>query len=338
MSLKRAYVLEALVLCLVLVGLVDAQAQGNAGNRSTRPVTTTVEADNSSLRAQVAAIQVQLDQALAHIAQLQSEDTAIKNTIAGLKAGVTQAQLDAAVAALEAAVEAEGVLRSTADAALEQQIANEAAERAAADLTFAPLSSVTPLTALIPLASYVKVDTSTINGLAGPHVIFSGANVHVRSGDASGDSFAANGRGNLVIGYNEDGGYSPTERGGSHTLVIGPYHRYNFAVGLISGYASRLGNIGASVTGGAGNEAGGMLSSVSGGANNRAMGQYSSVSGGDSNDASGNTAAVSAGQMNEASGALSSVSGGFNNTASATASTVGGGNGITNAAPSTFVP
>src|SRR5687767_9899781 len=267
MSLERRSVLGVLVLCLVLVGTVNAQAQGNSGNRPNRLANTTnIDGDwggLSALRTYVAALVAQIEQSQQKIAQLeaalsseisarQTGDAALQAAIASLKPGLTQADLDAAIAR-------EAGLRSTADGSLEQQIADEAAARAAADLTFAPLSSVTALTALVPLASYVTVDTGTINGLAGPHVIFSGANVHVRNGDAWGDSMAANGRGNLVIGYNEDGGYSPTERGGSHNLVIGPYHRYNFAVGLITGYASRLGNIGASVTGGAGNEASGML-------------------------------------------------------------------------------
>jgi hypothetical protein len=322
MSLKRGSVLAVLVLCLVLVGTVETQAQG--------------------LRQRVDELQAQLDQALATIAQLQTAltneisarqaaDTTLQNNIDAMGGGVTQAALDAAIAA-------EASLRSTADDALQEQIDNETAARVAADATFAPLSSVTPLASLVPLASYVTVATGDINDLAGPHVIFSGANVHVRSGHWSGESYAKNGKGNLIIGYNEPSGYVPAERGGSHNLVVGPNHRYNFPVGFITGHASRLGDMGASVSGGIANEASGMFSSVSGGSNNQATGQTSSVSGGDNNIAAGNTAAVSAGQFNNAAGDLSSVSGGSSNTAGASLSTVGGGSGHINGNPNTFVP
>lgn len=340
MSLKRGSVLGVLVLYLVLVGIVDVQAQGSSGNRGMRLVTTTLESDTSSLRAQVDAMQAQLDQALATIAQLQTAlnsevsarqaaDAVLQNNI-DTAGGVTQAVLDAAIAA-------EANTRSTADAALEGQIANEAAAREASDATLTEFdATLAPLIPLAPLAPYVAVATGEINGLAGPHVIFSGANVHVQSG--SGDSFVKNGRGNFVIGYNEPSGYVPAERGGSHNLVVGANHRYDFAVGLITGYASRLGHMGASVSGGFGNTASGMFSSVSGGRSNEASGQFAHVSGGDSNVADGNTAAVSAGQSNHATGALSSVSGGSTNTASAVLSTVGGGANQINATGFSFVP
>ena len=349
MSLKHGSVLAALGLCLVLVGTVDAQAQGNRGNTST----TTLEPDGSglsALRAFVTTLAAQVEQDKQKIAQLeaalnaeisarQAADVVLQNNINAISGGgVTQAYVDAKVAeeagaraaadtaeatARGAADTAEASARSLADDALEGQIANEAAARAAADATFAPLSSVTALSALVPLAAHVTVAAGDINGLAGPHVIFSGANVHIRNGDASGDSFVSNGLGNLIVGYNQSGGFVPEERGGSHNVVVGPYHRYNFGVGLVAGFANRLGGFGAS---------------VSGGSNNSAMGTFAAVSGGDNNTASGDTASVSAGQLNVASGVLSSVSGGFNNQATATASTVGGGNSNINATANSFVP
>ena len=184
--------------------------------------------------------------------------------------------------------------------------------------------------------SYVTISAGTIDDLPGPHVIFTGANVHIRNG--SSDSFVPNGRGNLILGYNESGGASPAERGGSHNVVVGPYHRYNFGVGLVVGYNNRLGGLAASVAGGGNNNASADLSSVSGGSNNQATGIAASVSGGDSNTASGSNASVSAGVMNQAAGDLSSVSGGYNNAATAPYSTVGGGQNHTNATAFTFVP
>ena len=329
MSLKRGSVLGVLILCMVLFGTVTAQAQGVPGR--------------------VAALEARFDQALATIAQLQAAlaseagarqaaDAALQTNIDALAGGgVTQAAVDAAIAA-------ESSARSAADAALQGQIDNEASARKAADATLAPLMSLAP---------YVTVNTGTINNLAGPHVIFTGANVHIRSGHFSGNSYTQNGLGNLILGYNEPSGATPAERGGSHNLVIGAQHRYNFGVGLVVGGMHRLGSDSASVSGGLMNTAGGLSSSVSGGFSNLATGEYShvsagarneasgafaSVSGGADNIASGNTGAVSAGQMNQASGDLSSVSGGFNNAATAVFSTVGGGANQTNAAAFTFVP
>src|SRR5690242_9838303 len=69
----------------------------------------------------------------------------------------------------------------------------------------------------LALAPYVSVQTGPINGLAGPHVIFTGANVHIRSGSGSTDDdttsqLGGDGKGtltslgNLVIGYDESPG------------------------------------------------------------------------------------------------------------------------------------
>lgn len=80
------------------------------------------------------------------------------------------------------------------------------------------------------LDPFVSVETGTLNGLTGPHVIFTGANFHIRSG--SGSTEDTTGLGNLVIGCNEDvstdEGISidPAQRVGSHTLIIGPLHRF----------------------------------------------------------------------------------------------------------------
>ena len=317
MDLKRGSVLGGLLCGLVLLANTEAQAQGQG------------------VPGRVAALEAQLDQALASIAQLKADlaseasarkaaDEALEASI-GAAGGVTQAVLDAAIAG-------EAGERAAADAELDGRIDSEAAARAAFDATMAPLLS------LAPLGTYVSVSTGNLNGLAGPHVIFSGANVHIRSGHASRDSFTENGRGNLIVGYNEPSGAADHERGGSHNLVVGPNHRYNFGVGFVFGHASRLGGDGASVSGGMANTAGGEFSTVSAGSNNMASGAFSSVSGGDSNIASGNTAAISAGQMNQATGDLSSVSGGFNNNASGVFSTVGGGSNLVNAIGFTFVP
>jgi hypothetical protein len=333
MSRKRALVLGALVICLVLVGSIEARAQGNSDNRGSRIGATTLNFDYdggglSALRTYVASLIAQIEQSKLKIAQLeaalnseisarQTGDSALQAAINGISGGgVTQATLDAAIAA-------EASTRALADQALEGQIANEAAARATlagvvADLGDAvePLASLAPLA---PLATYVSIETGAINGLDGPHVIFTGANVHVRAG--GGDSLSANGRGNLIVGYNELYYDGPAERGGSHNVVIGLGHRYNFATGFVAGYVNRLGDMAASVSGGAGNDAANFAASVTGGSNNRAIGSHSTVTAGDSNIAGdidnvdgGVNSAVHGGSQNRASHDLSAVTGGAGKT------------------------
>ena len=173
---------------------------------------------------------------------------------------------------------------------------------------------------------YLVVDTNTINGLRGPHVIFRGANVHIQSG-----SNATNGLGNLIIGNNEmpGGGPSPTgtNRTGSHNLVIGFGHSYSASGGFVAGTMNSISGQASSVSGGYRNRAVGQNSSVSGGDHNTASGQASSVSGGMDNKATGPQSSVSGGGYSTASGQFSSVSGGSTNTASGKGSSVSGNAG-----------
>lgn len=316
MSLKRSSVFAVLVVGLVL-GPVDARAQ------------------SQGIPARIAQLETQLGQALATIGQLQaalSAETAARQAAdATLHAGISGISGGGVtLTVLEAAIGAEAAARAAADTSLQTSINAEATTRAAFDATLAPVSALAP---------YVTVDMGTLDNLAGPHIIFTGANVHIRSGHASANSYVENGRGNLVLGYNEPSDSSfPAERGGSHNLVVGPNHRYNFGVGLIVGGSSRLGGDGASVSGGFMNSASAVFSAVSGGIRNEASGEVATVSGGADNFATGNAASVSAGQFNLATSDASSVSGGFNNNASGIFSTVGGGSGVVNAAPFTFVP
>jgi hypothetical protein len=185
-------------------------------------------------------------------------------------------------------------------AALEAQVATLQAQVAA--LQNSPVQD---------LADYVSVDLNDINGLKGPHVIFTGANVHVRSG-ADRTEDAITGLGNLVVGYNE----RLTEdeiRSGSHNLVVGIWHTYTKYGCLVAGIGNRVTGPFSSVTGGNGNIASGSFSSVSGGGDNTASGIRSSVSGGGGNEASGNWSSISGGGSNKAAGLTSSISGGLRN-------------------------
>jgi hypothetical protein len=181
---------------------------------------------------------------------------------------------------------------------------------------------------------FVTVANGPINGLAGPHVIITGANVHIRSGSGEtddGGATPASGLGNLIIGYNEEPfPLAAGERDGAHNLVVGPNHRYTNTGGFVAGFQNRITGIGASVSGGGFNTASGFRASVSGGGGaddeaNIASGQFASISGGRRNTAGcseattncllGRAASVSGGQSNRASGEAASVSGGFAATA-----------------------
>lgn len=161
-------------------------------------------------------------------------------------------------------------------------------------------------------------------------IFFDGVNIHIRNGLGStdgwdGSSGNVNGLGNLIVGYNEERFGAPTDRTGSHNLVVGIAHNYSSFGGLVAGILNTVSGQFSSVTGGFANEASGNNSSVSGGAINTASNDNSSVSGGQGNAASGFSSSVSGGFANEASGNRSSVSGGIRNMASGDFSSVSGG-------------
>ena len=176
-----------------------------------------------------------------------------------------------------------------------------AAEAAITTLEERPRAVPAAALTLEDLARFVRVEEGPLDGLIGPHVIFEGANVHIRSGagatdDGSAGGGALTGLGNLVIGYNEP----PSElavgdRAGSHNLIIGPEHRLKSFGGMVAGQQNTVSGPSASVSGGSCNTASGVHASVSGGVNNTASGARSSVSGGAGNTASGPFASVSGG-------------------------------------------
>jgi hypothetical protein len=205
------------------------------------------------------------------------------------------------------------------------------------------------------LGPFVSVVSGLVDGVNGPHIYFTGANIHIVSGSGStGDNGNPLGLGNLIIGYDEDPGsyvdrspfnnlpLSPLvtgDRGGSHNLVIGAANRFTQTAfgGLVLGTANTIKGYGASVTGGAGNTVPDYGSSVSGGFLNNAGGFYSSVSGGTFNSTAGIAYnSVSGGNGNVAgvheggtSGWFTSVSGGSGNVAIGNYSSITGGSGNT---------
>ena len=165
-----------------------------------------------------------------------------------------------------------------------------------------------------------------------PTVRFSGVNVQIVSGSGHTDG-AINGRGNLIVGYNEQslstiGAYTiPATRTGSHNLVVGCCNGYGSFGGFVAGAANGVTGAFASVSGGFNNLAIGKYSNVSGGVNNRASGSISHISGGQINRADGQCSSVTGGGNNTASGQCSSVTGGSMNTASGIFSSILGGEG-----------
>ena len=198
-------------------------------------------------------------------------------------------------------------------------------------LTGAPSESVYYLkvtgTGITPVggACQLQAFSSGVNALpcasqVGTDVFFNGCNVNVRSGSGSTNG-TVNGKGNLIIGYNEGAGSTT----GSHNLIIGNGHSFSSFGGIVAGVKNSIEGPFASVTGGYRNTASAYASSVSGGSHNYASAYYSSVSGGRNNTASGYAASVSGGYGNQATGNSASVSGGSSNYATNLYSSVSGG-------------
>ncbi|MFB6264857.1 MAG: hypothetical protein ABEL76_14725, partial [Bradymonadaceae bacterium] len=133
---------------------------------------------------------------------------------------------------------------------------------------------------------------------------FEGVNVHVRNG--SGSTSTTNGKGNVVIGYNEN---NSDKRKGSHNLVVGDRHSYTKAsyAGIVAGKNNRIAAKYASVTGGRENRAETPYSAVLGGRQNRVVDEKPNKNG---NGKDGAYGVVAAGFNNRAWGDYSSVSGG----------------------------
>jgi hypothetical protein len=146
-----------------------------------------------------------------------------------------------------------------------------------------------PSGGVLNLEKYVTINTNPINGVAGPHILITGANVHVRSGAGATDDRLSvggslTGLGNLIIGYNEPNTTGPV-RTGSHNLVGGSFNAFSSTGGLVFGLRNTL------------------------------SGPYAAIFSGEANTASGTNASVLGGNLNTAAGLRSTVYGGLNNMA-----------------------
>ncbi len=179
-----------------------------------------------------------------------------------------------------------------------------------------------------------------------PTAEFTGVNVQVNNG--TGITIAANGLGNLTVGYNEasntasefcsDPQYTDSVNcignlelwgrnvyRGSHYLILGTGHSYDDSGGMVSGRNNISNGLFASVVGGNNNIASGAASAILGGDFNIASGESSTVSGGRQNQTTSSSSSISGGWGNIASAITSSITGGRDNRATALYSTVTGG-------------
>ena len=164
-----------------------------------------------------------------------------------------------------------------------------------------------------------SVSNVTVDGQ--PTVRFTGVNVQIV--DGSGETAGVvNGRGNLIVGYNESAGDTRT---GSHNIVTGTLNSYIAYGGIVSGNDNSIEDAHAAAIAGTANTASGLQSAVLGGSDNTASGIVATVGGGNGNVASGQASTVSGGDINVASGFASAVSAGLDNAASASWSAVSAG-------------
>jgi hypothetical protein len=260
-----------------------------------------------------------------------------------LPARAGQGGVPAEIAVLQAQVTAlQDQVKTLQTANTDQQ--NEINGLKASDATLQKQLAAVKSNHALLLGPFVSVVSAVVDGVNGPHIYFTGANIHIVSGSGSTfdnfnvtGNFTPTGLGNLIIGYNEDpvvrGGFplAPGDRGGSHNLVVGTGNRFTKAAlgGFVAGGLNTISNLETSVSGGAINTASGGGASVSGGFSNTASGFQAIVSGGGGNTASGHWESILGGFDNLASGNFAIVVGGENNTASGDNAVVLGSTNVT---------
>lgn len=265
--------------------------------------------------------------------------------------GAFAGQLEDRIGALEALVSAQQAQINTLQATVNDQQAR--------------LAGIEDNPAVVAGSSgYMRVDMNTINGVVGPHILFEGVNIHVRSGSGTtSDGFfggygitpSYTGLGNIIIGYNEtpeseNQYFEPLQLGdrkGSHNLVIGKANRFPSYSGLVHGFNNRIRDglsHDVAIIAGGGNDAkstyGAVVGSVDSRLNNAYVGvivggnanlietgtYHSSIVGGSNNRVTANGySVIIGGNNNSTSGMMNTVSGGINNQAAGSYSTVTGG-------------
>lgn len=110
------------------------------------------------------------------------------------------------------------------------------------------------------LGPFVSVDPNPEMGVRGPHITFSGANIHIVDGTGAAykPQTIASGLGNLIIGYNlipYPSYLSPGDRGASHMLIMGNENKYTqySSEGIVTGDDNTVNGIESFVIGGGNN-------------------------------------------------------------------------------------
>ena len=118
---------------------------------------------------------------------------------------------------------------------------------------------------------------ATLKGVKrnGSTLTFNNMNVQITNG--RGSTGKINGRGNLIVGYNESRGSD--SRKGSHNVIVGGKNNFSSYGSIVSGYNNAATNKYSFVGGGHNNTASGEYSSIIGGNKNNAKGSYSSING-----------------------------------------------------------
>jgi hypothetical protein len=167
--------------------------------------------------------------------------------------------------------------------------------------------------AVYALDSFVSVKGDPDNGVKGPNIYITGANVHIVSGSGvTNDNGNPRGLGNLIIGYDEiDPGYplNPGDRGGSHNLVVGYGNRFtqNTFGGVVFGYINMINGSWTNVFGGVLNTSNESASSIVGGRGNTTISGSESVILGGYNNTTLNTQTVVLGGNTQTDGAQCSI-------------------------------
>jgi hypothetical protein len=169
-------------------------------------------------------------------------------------------------------------------------------------------------------------------------VVFQGTNVLLNNGH--GTTASANGKGNLILGYNA---YDGEDRSGSHNLVIGDHNSFSGTSGLVVGELHQLGGHGSAIlsgtmglmradasviVGGHTSDVTGDFAAAVGGAHNTITGAYGTTLGGYNNTAAGDYSAAGPGRGNSATGPYTAAMGGALNSAEGDSSAVFGGYAI----------
>jgi|GEM_PF-4334785 len=120
--------------------------------------------------------------------------------------------------------------------------------------------------------------TTLLSGVTRSNGTITFSNVNLQLVNGKGATGIPNGKGNLIVGYNEPRGNGDV-RGGSHNIVVGSRNNYGSVGGLVTGSGNDISGRYSVVLGGHNNLASGEFSSVTGGARNNAKGRYTSISG-----------------------------------------------------------